>query len=533
MAAASAAGLLVPGCPSPQESGSTGPKVVPGRIHGQDATFGHLLRSGELADRKADTTRNVDVLIVGGGVAGLSAAWRLHREGAKEIVVVDAGEEPGGNSRAGRNPTSRFPWGAHYLRAPTQDHRSLEVFLEEVGLIRGRDAEGHLDFDTRAVCAAPQERIYEGGLWAEGLFPPPRSRSDPALAQFKRFDEQVSDLAKRKGLDGRRAFAIPVELSSRDPELVALDTLPFADWLTSEGYTDPTLLWYLEYACRDDYGCTLKTASAWAGLHYFAARHSSPDRDVVLAWPEGNARLVELLAKGIDVEGRSLCFRLSPGKASASSEAWIYTPDPERVTRVVAKHVIYAGPQFVLGRLLPKAPAHSQAFTYAPWLVANVTFDKQPGGIGAPLAWDNVFYESPSLGYVVANRQGKRRQPCVVTWYCPLSGPDPAAERKRLYELDHAAIATLVIDDICKAHPTLRGRVRSVDAWRWGHAMIRPVPGFLWGKDRAAALTRDDALICANSDLSGISIFEEAFYRGVVAGEEVLTRQGASFKSLL
>jgi hypothetical protein len=55
--------------------------------------------------------------------------------------------------------------------------------------------------------------------------------------------------------------------------------------------------------------------------------------------------------------------------------------------------------------------------------------------------------------------------------------------------------------------------------------MIRPVPGFLWGPERAAALARDDALLVANSDLSGIPVFEEAFYRGVVAAEELLRRE--------
>jgi hypothetical protein len=63
--------------------------------------------------------------------------------------------------------------------------------------------------------------------------------------------------------------------------------------------------------------------------------------------------------------------------------------------------------------------------------------------------------------------------------------------------------------------------------------MIRPTPGFLWGPARAAALAPQGALLCANSDLSGIPVFEEAFYRGVVAGEEVLRRAGRGFESLL
>ena len=160
-----------------------------------------------------------------------------------------------------------------------------------------------------------------------------------------------------------------------------------------------------------------------------------------------------------------------------------------------------------------------------------MTLDGPPGGFGAPLAWDNVFYERPSLGYVVANRD-HRGGPCVVTWYRPYPGADPAAERRALAKLDHADIAREVMDELLWAHPTLAGKVRAVDAWCWGHAMIRPVPGFLWGPERAAALRPPGALLTCNADLSGIPVFEEAFYRGVLAGEELLRREGVSFTSL-
>ena len=90
----------------------------------------------------------------------------------------------------------------------------------------------------------------------------------------------------------------------------------------------------------------------------------------------------------------------------------------------------------------------------------------------------------------------------------------------------------MVLAELHEVHPGLVGEVISVDSWRWGHAMVRPTPGFIWGQ-RLAALERQDALIQAHSDLSGISIFEEAFYRGVVAGEEVLRRRGAPFTTLL
>ena len=100
-----------------------------GRIHGEDAALGHLLRDGDLPSRKVDEAREADVLVVGAGVAGLSCAWRLRREGIA-ATILDSGESPGGNARSGKNAVSAYPWGAHYLRAPTEDHRALEVFLE-------------------------------------------------------------------------------------------------------------------------------------------------------------------------------------------------------------------------------------------------------------------------------------------------------------------------------------------------------------------------------------------------------------------
>ena len=36
-----------------------------------------------------------------------------------------------------------------------------------------------------------------------------------------------------------------------------------ADYAQQQGWTSPLLLWYLEYACRDDFGGSLANCSAW------------------------------------------------------------------------------------------------------------------------------------------------------------------------------------------------------------------------------------------------------------------------------
>jgi hypothetical protein len=65
----------------------------------------------------------------------------------------------------------------------------------------------------------------------------------------------------------------------------------FCDLAQSQGFNDAALRWYLDYACKDDYGLDSQKISAWAGLHYFASRQglaaNASESDSVLTWPEG------------------------------------------------------------------------------------------------------------------------------------------------------------------------------------------------------------------------------------------------------
>jgi hypothetical protein len=75
-------------------------------------------------------------------------------------------------------------------------------------------------------------------------------------------------------------------------------------------------------------------------------------------------------------------------------------------------------------------------------------------------------------------------------------------------------------------HPDLRPLVERLDVMRWGHAMIRLRPGFVWGGARAAAARPYLGIHFAHSDLSGLALFEEAFYHGTRAAEAVLAERG-------
>jgi hypothetical protein len=75
--------------------------------------------------------------------------------------------------------------------------------------------------------------------------------------------------------------------------------------------------------------------------------------------------------------------------------------------------------------------------------------------------------------------------------------------------------------------------VTRLDAWVWGHGMVLPKPGFVWGAERRDAALPRGPVHFAHSDLSGGSIFEEANYRGVAAAEAVLASLGAPVSTSL
>ena len=258
-----------------------------------------------------------DVAIVGSGVAGLTAAWRLAREGHTRFALV-TGPEPHGNAASGSASVGgerlRYPTGAHYLPLPSMESTHVRTMLADFGVLQDGADSATPTYDERVVVHAPDERLYRDGRWQEGLVPAdavdgpavrcgtrPAARPAAEGSAIDRFFRVVETLRDARGADGRKVFAVPVALSSADPRWTALDAIPFATWLAREGHDDPALRWYLDYCCRDDYGANAADVSAWAGLHYFAARNgqaSNAERGAVLTWPEGLDALADRLEAG-------------------------------------------------------------------------------------------------------------------------------------------------------------------------------------------------------------------------------------------
>lgn len=498
------------------------PKLV---LSGAGHQLGHRLRSGGAPLPTPTQTLRTGVLIVGGGIGGLGAAWRLRRAGFEDFMLCELESEAGGNARSGRNAIGEYPLGAHYLSLPPREAGAVRELLRELGALVG-EGDRLAEYDEGKLAAAPQERLWIDGWWQEGLWPTHRV-SAAERAEYVRFTASIHALKSMRGRDGRRPFALPLAQSSTDERWRGLDRVNFREWLLAEGYRAPGLHWMANYATRDDYGTDYRETSAWAGLHYFACRDAGETEGHVLTAPGGNAWLARGLAQGLGERllPSAMAYRIEIARHETSVD--VFLAAEERSVRIIAPQLIWAAPLFVLPHLMPALPEPLRVLAresaYAPWVVVNLGLAvPPPQGAGVGLAWDNVFYDSQSLGYVVSTHQAWRYAPgpTQLTWYRALHEPEisTAAQRKALL-LRPEHWAEMALTDIERAHPGLRRHVETIHVHAHGHGMIRPHPGAIWHPAREALRRGLARLRFAHADVAGVSLFEEALHAGVAAAE--------------
>jgi monoamine oxidase len=528
--------------PEPDQLGK-----IKGGFVGSSPEVGHILREAKLPVYQGGPARKVHTLIAGGGVAGLSAARALRMQGIEDFVLLDLETEAGGNARAGSLAGMAHPLGAHYLPLPSDDAPEVQDFLEELG-IRQRIV-GRWQYDEKALCHSPQERLFFNGAWQEGLLPAQGIRAETQV-QYQRFAKLVLQW------QASGAFSVPLKENFKQKlQSARIDIEQYAAifvaYLSQNGLTDPHLLWYLDYCCRDDYGAGIDTVSTFAGMHYFAARHGfhapgeqvidkEGDKSGVLTWAEGNGFLTQALAAPLKerLQTQQLVLRIEEAK----NEVLIDALDlPSRsVQRYAAQRCIVALPLHVASRVVMNAPDFLETaaanVAHASWWVANIHIDAplHDNGQGAFPAWDNVIYGGLGLGYVDAMHQSTRTAPgeTVLTYY-HAEGAGKAL-RQALLTATWAQLRDRALAEISQAHPDITRRAQHINITRYGHAMAVPTPQFMKQNGTLHASKLNSLLSkskqyphrttpatarlrFAHSDWSGYSVFEEAFTRGLHA----------------
>src|SRR5262249_9805789 len=135
-----------------------------------------------------------------------------------------------------------------------------------------------------------------------------------------------------------------------------------------------------------------------------------------------------------------------------------------------ARRVVVTAPRYVVPRIVApfrdETPAYFSEFEYGSWTVANLHLRDRPKTPQMSFlpAWDNVLYESPSLGYIVSTHQALVDYgPTVLTWYYPLISADAKAAREMLFATDRDRWAEVALSDLEPAHPDIRSLVERID----------------------------------------------------------------------
>ncbi|OAM41693.1 twin-arginine translocation pathway signal [Eikenella sp. NML96-A-049] len=483
-------------------------RLPPVRIRRIGLPFGHELRNGQVS-LAPQSEHRCHTLILGSGAAALSAAWHLAKHGQRNFLLAE-GIERNGNNAAYVSGSLSAPSGAHYLALPSQESVYVRQLLSDLGiLLDGIDRPEPLYRETDLVYA-PAERLYYQNRWQYSLLP----QED---ADSRRFHALIETLRRARGRDGRKIFAIPIAHSSADEAWRRLDQTTFAAWLEKENYRSPSLLWYLDYCCRDDYGQGIAHLSEAIRRHISLQNIDRLPETAELTFSQPAA--VNASALQISETDEDVAVILRHNQSG-------------RTALIRAQNVICAMPLMIAARIIAQPQRYGfspDLPAYAPWLVSNFVLNGFPREAQrSELAWDNVVHGTQGLGYVVSTNQLIRTakpEHTIFTAYTALNHDSPQSIRRWLLKAGEEELLAHAAQDLVPIYGSrFWQHVASVDIGIRGHGMSSPAPGYLTQPTLLQLRQHHSRLTFAHSDLSSYSVMEEAVYWGVEAAKKILPR---------
>ena len=215
---------------------------IAGEIVGANVNVGHILREMRNVEVPASNWESIKVAIIGGGAAGLSAAWKFQQQNFNDFALLELEDKIGGTAQSETSNIVSYPWGAHYLPVPFRENVELIALLDEMNLTEGRNSNGEIIVGEQFLCREPEERIFYKGRWYEGLYLNAGASEDDKN-QLKAFQKEVDFWVNWRDSKGGRAFTLPVADCSNDVKVTALDKFSFGDWLRRKGFTSERLFW--------------------------------------------------------------------------------------------------------------------------------------------------------------------------------------------------------------------------------------------------------------------------------------------------
>ncbi|HEY9680832.1 MAG TPA: FAD-dependent oxidoreductase [Oculatellaceae cyanobacterium] len=461
---------------------------------GDNFLLGHRLRDSEIPTAKVASEKRCDFVIVGGGLAGLTAAYHLRNE---DFVLLEQYATFGGVSRGDSYRGINFSYGSYI--AGTGDNITDELFdvlgLKPVKLASNRNS-WHI-----------AEKYFvgvESGL-KDGL--------SKDFAEFRQKSEPIWNAIKTASEAANPAVSLMEDKTSRE-----LDLLSFASVLRS---FSPAFIRAVDRFCRSRNCIAPERLSALAG---YQLTHEMFEEVGTL--PGGNQTISDAILR-----------KLPPDRCATNSFVWsvavtesgtevLYSDNAGNLQRVLAKQAIVAVPPLVAARIIKHVDNMSKAammgFRYGSYLVANLLLARK----SFEGTFDNFYDEQSGFtDLVVADtvyRSSKTYTPNigqVLTVYRPYA---PGSEgRPLLLEGSRKNFAGEIAEQVSRISDKLEASLERIVLSRWGHVMPVMNVGYYAKMSKVASINYPN-LILAHSSIQGQPCVDSAARAGRSAARQAL-----------
>ena len=457
------AGSIASGCPIDHallaEPGGRSPSV-----EGEQFAVCHQVRDGH-SFAKPDATKKADIVIVGGGAAGLSAAYFLR---GKDWMLLEKEEHFGGNAYEEQYEGQIFGTGSAYgYRGDAGD-----LLAKEIGL-------------NLPLVAMPDPMIdngkYAPDIWRTGINDLPYSKD--VIASFKKYRDDIMKIDFKKNAE-------------------QLDGEPFTKYL--EPYAPEIKRLWDAYG-PSNWGAVSEETSALIGVADSQFLIEGLDDERVIL-PGGLGCITHKLVEVLEPKygERMLSDATVVAVVPDQDEVRVTYVQGDKVTTVAAKAVLMCIPKHITSRIVAALPSdQKQAMRrtrYAPYPIVNIIFDKPIYRKG----YDNwcpgkTFTDFIVADWTIRNNPGYQPKYNILTFYTPLR----ESERSTLLnEDDCKTLAGRVLKDFQGLRPEFNVDPVEVRLYRRGHPMFMAVPG-QFTKNRMIASRPMDRIFFGNSDSGG------------------------------
>lgn len=466
-----------------------------------DAGVGHLLWKSK--DYPSGETIHTEYLIVGGGIAGLSAAYQLR---AEDFLLCELSERLGGSSSSNYHKDQHFAQGAHYdLAYPAYYGQEMLQVLYDLNVI---------DFDVQKQQWVFVDRHFLIDPKKESIsFDKGEKRADvlPEGATKDKFEALLHPFVGH----------MPMPTTQIAAKYHYLNEITFYDFLTKHLPADDTFLQAIDYAMLDDWGGTSREVSALAGVHYYTCRAYFDENPELFSPPEGNAYFAQKFIGKLPqdrLKTQHLVRQIT--KTAEGFEVQVVDIKQQQCSTIHTKNIVYAAHKHALKYIYPTAYPAFQSIEYAPWLAVNIILNQKTA---EKVFWQNEYIsgEPSFMGFVDSASQfntltNERRT--FTAYYC-LS----PKERNSLLQIDQTAPA-LVAQTIEYIEEVLgqpiATKIEKVYLKVMGHAMPIPKPNYLL--QHYNQYTAQTNMAFAGVDSGRLPLFFEAADSGLQAAKLLL-----------